>query len=74
MMAEAVLEIDRNYSYESLDGVIDSASFADIGMGTNRQCLVEFEEQVLPQATGAAAFTSALAPCGVGLEILEQGS
>ena len=28
----------------------------------DRLCLVEFEEQVLPQATGAAAFISALAP------------
>ena len=27
----------------------------------DRLCLVEFEEQVLPQATGAAAFISALA-------------
>jgi hypothetical protein len=35
MMADAVLEIDREYAYESLDGVIDSASFADIGMGTS---------------------------------------
>ena len=33
MMAEAVLEIDHEHRYETLDGVIDSASFADIGMG-----------------------------------------
>jgi hypothetical protein len=34
-MAEAVLQIDHEYAYETLDGVIDSASFADIGMGTS---------------------------------------
>jgi len=42
--------------------VLYSVSPSDADDLRDRLCLVEFEEQVLPQATGAAAFISALAP------------
>jgi len=42
--------------------VLHSVSQSDADDLRDRLCLVEFEEQVLPQATGAGAFISALAP------------
>jgi hypothetical protein len=42
--------------------ILYSVSPSDADDLRDRLCLVEFEEQVLPQATGAAAFISALAP------------
>jgi hypothetical protein len=36
VMAQAVLAIDNALCGESLDGIIDSASFADVGMGGGR--------------------------------------
>jgi hypothetical protein len=36
VMAQAVLAIDSLYDSEPLDGIVDSASFADVGMGGGR--------------------------------------